>query len=790
MTDGKNRAYLCGAGEILLVDRLGSFARNKTAFLFFVKIIRKIEDFIMRFEKEWNGFIGGAWCDSIDVREFIQKNYTPYIGDESFLAPATDRTKRVMAAFEEKLKEEREKGGVISIDTRTVTSLTNYPAAYLKQEDELIVGLQTGAPLEREVNPFGGIRMARSACRAYGYELSDKIEQEFLYRTTHNDGVFRVYTDTMRAMRHTGILTGLPDAYGRGRIIGDYRRIALYGIDYLIEQKKQDKVTLGKQRMTEENIRLSEELYKQIDFLGKLKEMAAMYGIDISLPASNAKEAVQWLYFGYLAANKEQNGAAMSLGRVGTFLDIYLDRDIRLGILDEQGAQELIDQFVIKLRMIRHLRTPEYNELFGGDPMWITEAVGGMGKDGRTLVTKTAFRFLHTLYNLGSAPEPNLTVLWSQKLPENFKRYCAKVSIDTDSIQYENDDLMRPRFGDDYAIACCVSAMKIGKQMQFFGARCNLPKILLLAINGGREEKYNMQIGPEMPVMDCEVLDYGEVRRRLDYYMNWLAGEYVDTMNVIHFMHDKYAYERTQLALHDTNVERVMAFGAAGLSVIADSLSAIKYATVRPIKDERGLICGFDTEGDFPKFGNDDDRVDSIASELLETFITDLRKNPTYRNAVHTLSVLTITSNVVYGKKTGATPDGRAAGEPFAPGANPMHNREKCGALCSLNSVAKLNYDDCRDGISNTFSIVPAALGATEGERVNNLVDILDGYFVQDAHHINVNVLDRQKLIDAMNDPEAYPNLTIRVSGYAVNFHKLSPEQQREVISRTFHETV
>ena len=744
----------------------------------------------MRFEKEWNGFIGGSWCDGIDVREFIQKNYTPYIGDESFLAPPTDRTKRVLAAFEEKLREEKEKGGVISIDTRTVTSLTNYPAAYLLKEDELIVGLQTGAPLEREVNPFGGIRMARSACRAYGYELSDKIEQEFLYRTTHNDGVFRVYTYTMRAMRHTGILTGLPDAYGRGRIIGDYRRIALYGIDYIIEQKKQDKTELGKQRMTEENIRLSEELYKQIEFLGKLKEMAEMYGIDISRPATNAKEAVQWLYFGYLAANKEQNGAAMSLGRVGTFLDIYIERDLRRGTLDETGAQELIDQFVIKLRMIRHLRTPEYNELFGGDPMWITEAVGGMGKDGRTLVTKNAFRFLHTLYNLGSAPEPNLTVLWSNKLPEAFKSYCAKVSIDTDSIQYESDDLMRPIYGDDYAIACCVSAMKVGKQMQFFGARCNLPKILLLALNGGREEKYDMQIGPEMPVMKCDVLDYDEVRRRLNYYMNWLAGEYVDTMNVIHFMHDKYAYERTQLALHDTNVERLMAFGAAGLSVIADSLSAIKYATVRPIIDERGLICGFDTEGDFPKFGNDDDRVDAIAEEILETLITDLRKNPTYRNAVHTLSVLTITSNVVYGKKTGSTPDGRAAGEPFAPGANPMHNREKCGALASLNSVAKLSYDACRDGISNTFSIVPEALGTNDGERRANLVNILEGYFAQNAHHINVNVLDRQKLIDAMNDPEAYPNLTIRVSGYAVNFHKLSKEQQKEVISRTFHETV
>ena len=743
-----------------------------------------------RFAVEWKGFIEGKWCDDVNVREFIQKNYTPYISDESFLVEPTERTVKLRAALEEKLKEEREKGGVISIDTHNVSSLLNYPAAYLDQENELIVGLQTGAPLERGVNPFGGIRMARSACRAYGYELSDKIEQEFSYRTTHNDGVFRVYTDTMRAMRHTGILTGLPDAYGRGRIIGDYRRVALYGIDFLIEKKKQDKVELGKKRMTEEVIGLSEEIYKQIDFLQKLKDMAALYGVDISKPATNAREAIQWTYFAYLAANKEQNGAAMSLGRVGTFFDIYLERDIRRGLLTETGAQELIDQFVIKLRMIRHLRTPEYNELFGGDPMWITEAVGGMGTDGRTLVTKTAFRFLHTLYNLGYAPEPNLTVLWSEKLPEAFKKYCAKVSIDTDSIQYESDDLMRPRYGDDYAIACCVSAMKVGKQMQFFGARCNLPKVLLLALNGGREEKYNMQIGPEMAVVEDEILDYDSVRRRLDYYLGWLASEYVDTMNVIHYMHDKYAYEKTQLALHDTDVERLMAFGAAGLSVIADSLSAIKYAKVRPIRDERGLICDFETEGDFPKFGNDDERVDSIAKELLDRLITELRKNPTYRNAIHTLSVLTITSNVVYGKKTGATPDGRKAGEPFAPGANPMHNREKCGALASLNSVAKLSYDSCRDGISNTFSIVPAALGKDDEERKENLVSILSGYFSQNAHHINVNVLDREKLIDAMENPDLYPNLTIRVSGYAVNFHKLSREQQKEVISRTFHETI
>ena len=743
-----------------------------------------------KFAKAWVGFNLGDWCDRIDVRDFIQKNYTPYEGDDSFLASPTERTKRLMAKLEEKLKEEREKGGVIDIDTETVSSLTSYPAGYLNREDELIVGLQTAAPLVRGVNPFGGIRMARGACQAYGRELSDKIEDAFRYRTTHNDGVFHVYTDTMRAMRKTGILTGLPDAYGRGRIIGDYRRVALYGVDFLIEEKIKDKQELGKKHMNEETIRQCEELFKQIDFLGKLKEMAALYDCDISHPAQNAKEAVQWVYFGYLAANKEQNGAAMSLGRVGTFLDIYLERDIQNGLLTEEGAQELIDQFVMKLRMIRHLRTPEYNELFGGDPMWITEAVGGVGEDGRPLVTKNSYRFLHTLYNLGSAPEPNLTVLWSNKLPEAFKRYCARVSIDTDSIQYENDDLMRPRFGDDYAIACCVSAMKVGKQMQFFGARCNLPKILLMALNGGREEKYDMQIGPEMPVLEDEILDFDKVRQRLDFYMDWLAGEYVNTMNVIHYMHDKYAYERTQLALHDTNVERLMAFGAAGLSVIADSLSAIKFAKVRPIRDERGLISDFEVEGDFPKFGNNDGRVDSIAEELLDKFIAALRKTPTYRGAIHTLSVLTITSNVVYGKKTGATPDGRRAGEPFAPGANPMHNRECCGALASLSSVAKLSYDSCRDGISNTFSIVPEALGKTHEDRVNNLVDILGGYFNRNAHHINVNVLNRQKLIDAMENPELYPNLTIRVSGYAVNFHKLSPEQQKEVISRTFHEVM
>ena len=738
----------------------------------------------------WRGFCEGEWCKTVNVRDFIQKNYTPYEGGEEFLAPATERTKRLMGKLEELFKIERERGGVVGIDTETVSSLINYPAAYLDKDDELIVGLQTGAPLVRGIHPFGGIRMARSACKAYGYTLSDKIEEQFRYRTTHNDGVFRAYTETMRQMRHAGILTGLPDAYGRGRIIGDYRRIALYGVDRLIDEKKKDKAALGKRAMTEESIRLSEELYKQITFLGFLKEMAAEYGCDISRPAENGREAVQWTYFGYLAANKEQNGAAMSLGRVGTFLDIYLERDIREGILDEAGAQELIDQLVIKLRMIRHLRTPEYNELFGGDPMWITEAVGGMGEDGRTLVTKSSFRFLHTLYNLGCSPEPNLTVLWSENLPDGFKKFCAGVSIDTDSIQYENDDVMRPIYGDDYAIACCVSAMRVGKQMQFFGARCNLPKVLLMAINGGKDEKAGMQIGPEMPVYEGEYLDYDEVKERLDKYMSWIAEQYVSTMNVIHFMHDKYAYERTQLALHDTDVERLMAFGVAGLSVIADSLSAIKYARVKPIRNDEGLVTDYVTEGDFPTYGNDDDRVDMIAKDILHSFIGELKKVPTYRNAKHTLSALTITSNVVYGKKTGATPDGRRAGEPFAPGANPMHNREKNGALASLNSVAKMSYDDCRDGISNTFSIVPTALGKSREEQRANLVTILGGYFIQGAHHVNVNVLERQKLIDAMNNPELYPNLTIRVSGYAVNFHKLSVEQQKEVISRTFHENV
>lgn len=735
----------------------------------------------------YRDFVKGNWSDAIDVADFIRRNYTPYYGDESFLVGPTKRTKALRAVLNGLEKAERDAGGVLGIDTETVSSLLSYPPAYMDKENELVFGLQTGAPLVRGVNPFGGIRMARSACEAYGAKMSDKIEDAFRYRTTHNDGVFRVYTDEMRKCRHVGILTGLPDAYGRGRIIGDYRRVALYGVDRLIEEKKKDKAERGKLDMSEDNIRLLEELWRQIDYLGRLKEMAAGYGFDISRPAETFLEAVQWVYFAYLAANKEQNGAAMSLGRVSTFLDIYAERDLREGRLDESGAQEIVDQFVIKLRTMRHLRTPEYNELFAGDPMWITESVGGMCEDGRPLVTKNSFRFLHTLYDLGTAPEPNLTILWSEKLPDAFKRYAARVSAETDSIQYENDDLMRPVSGDDYAIACCVSCMKVGKQMQFFGARCNLAKTLLMALNGGKDERYFMQVGPEMPVYEGDVLDYDEVIKRFDFYLAWLARTYVNTMNVIHYMHDKYAYEKIQMALHDTDVERLMAFGVAGLSVLADSLSAIKYAKVRPVRNEQGIITDFITEGDFPKFGNDDDRVDSIAKETLDKVIAELRKTPAYRGAKHTLSVLTITSNVVYGKKTGSTPDGRNAGEPFAPGANPMHNRETNGALASLNSVAKLPYEDCRDGISNTFSIVPAALGKTTEERISNLVDILDGYFKQNAHHLNVNVLDREKLVAAMNDPTLYPNLTIRVSGYAVNFNKLTKEQQREVISRTFH---
>lgn len=738
--------------------------------------------------KNHQNFIGGKWESEIDVRDFIQKNYKEYTGGADFLSGSTKRTDALMEKLNELFSKERENGGVLDIDTETVSSLTSYKAGYIDKDNELIVGMQTDYPLKRGVNPFGGIRMARQACLAYGYKLSDKIEDEFKYKTTHNDGVFSAYTDEMRAARHSHIITGLPDAYGRGRIIGDYRRVALYGIDRLIAEKENDKKTLAQKNFDAETIRLSEELFKQIQFLGYMKDMAKMYGYDISEPAQNAREAIQWTYFAYLAAIKEQNGAAMSLGRVSTFFDIYIERDIKNGILTEETAQELIDDFVMKLRIARHLRTPEYNELFGGDPMWITESVGGMGEDGRTLVTKSSFRILNTLYTLGSSPEPNLTVLWSKNLPEGFKKFCAKVSCDTDSIQYENDDVMRPIYGDDYAIACCVSAMKIGKQMQFFGARCNLPKLLLLALNGGFDTASKIHIGPQKEVMQDEVLDYEKVSKRFLEYADWLANLYVNTMNVIHYMHDKYAYEKSQMALHDTDVHRFMAFGVAGLSVISDSLSAIKYASVKPIFDENGYITDFETEGEFPKFGNDDDRVDLIAKEITHTMIEKSRKTPTYLNAEHTLSVLTITSNVMYGKHTQSTPDGRKSGAPFAPGANPMHNREENGALASLNSVAKLSYDDCRDGISNTFSITPNTLGRNADERIHNLVSVLDGYFAKKAHHINVNVLNRETLIKAYNDPAAYPNLTIRVSGYAVNFHKLSKEQQREVISRTFHE--
>ena len=738
--------------------------------------------------KNWNGFKPGAWQNEINVRDFIQQNYKPYEGDDSFLAGATERTNDMMKKVNSLFKLERQYGGVLDIDTTTVSSLTAYAPGYIDKENELIVGLQTNRPLKRGVNPFGGIRMARQACQAYGYKLSDKIEDEFRYRTTHNDGVFRGYTEEMRNARKCHVITGLPDAYGRGRIIGDYRRVALYGVDKLIEEKKKDKKALEKGNFSAEEVRLSEELFQQITFLAYMKEMAMMYGYDISYPAENAREAIQWTYFAYLASIKEQNGAAMSLGRVATFFDIYIERDIANGILTEETAQELMDDFVIKLRMARHLRTPEYNELFGGDPMWITEAVGGMGEDGRTLVTKNSFRILNTLYTLGSSPEPNLTVLWSTQLPEGFKKYCAKVSKDTDSIQYENDDIMRPTYGDDYAIACCVSAMKIGKQMQFFGARCNLPKLLLIALNGGYDTSSQIHIGPQMAVMDVEKLDYEAVMERYNIYVEWLSNLYVNTMNVIHYMHDKYAYEKTQMALHDTKVHRFMAFGVAGLSVVADSLSAIKYANVKPIVDENGFITEFETTGEFPKFGNDDDRVDFIAKDMTHKVITELRKTPTYRDAEHTLSVLTITSNVMYGKNTASTPDGRNAGEAFAPGANPMHNREENGAIASLSSVAKISYDDCRDGVSNTFSITPAALGKTDEERIDNLVAILDGYFSKNAHHINVNVMNRETLEKAYEDPESYPNLTIRVSGYAVNFNKLSKAQQREVISRTFHD--
>lgn len=740
----------------------------------------------------WRGFSKGAWCDRIDVSNFIKLNYTAYDGDGSFLEGPTDRTKKEMDRVHELLIKENDNGGVLDVDTERVLSILSHEPGYVIDKDtDVIVGLQTDEPLKRGVSPFAGFRNAVQACNAYGYELSEKIKDEFTYRTTHNTGVFRAYTDTMKAARHAGILTGLPDAYARGRIIGDYRRIALYGMDYLIEQKKEDKRRLGmKEILDEETIHTLEDLSKQLDFMNQLKGLALSYGYDISKPATTAKEAVQWLYFGYLGAIKEQNGAANSIGRIAEFMDIYIQRDIEEGILDEVHAQELIDDLVIKLRLVRHLRTPEYNDLFAGDPVWVTMALAGVTCEGKHMVSKTSYRVLQTLYNLGSSAEPNITVLWSDRLPQTFKDFCAQVSIDTDSIQYENDDVMRRMYGDDYAIACCVSAMKMGKQMQFFGARCNLAKVLLMALNGGKDEIEGAQIAPEGEIFEEKTLTFEEVYEAYKKYLSWMARLYVNTMNIIHYMHDKYAYERLMMSLHDTDVERLMAFGVSGFSVAIDSLSAIKYAKVTPIKDDRGLITDFKIEGKFPKYGNDDDRADLIGKDLIEYFYKELCKTPCYRGARHTLSILTITSNVMYGRKTGSTPDGRKAGEPFAPGANPMHGRDCEGALASLNSVAKLNYACCQDGISNTFSITPDALGSDKEQQIEHLTTMLDGYFEQDAHHLNVNVLNREKLIAAMNDPTLYPSLTIRVSGYAVNFNKLTRDKQEEVIARTFHQSM
>ncbi|WP_159649977.1 formate C-acetyltransferase [Erysipelothrix aquatica] len=739
--------------------------------------------------KAWNGFKPGSWQEEINVRDFIQQNVTPYEGDDKFLAPISDNTDRLWNKSLELLKEEV-KVRVLDIEMNEMSGIDNFGPGYIIKEDEEIVGLQTDAPLKRIINPYGGIRLVDNILDIYGRKLDDQTSHFWHnYTKTHNAGVFDAYTPEIRKYRTTGLLTGLPDAYGRGRIIGDYRRVALYGIDFLIAEKKKDLAKIRK--INAEGIQLREEVNEQIRALAEIKSMASKYGFDISQPAVNAKEAIQWTYFAYLAAIKENNGAAMSLGRTSSFLDIYIERDIAAGEITEKEAQAYIDQFIMKLRLARHLRTPEYDDLFAGDPTWVTESIGGMGQDGRTLVTKNSFRYLHTLTNLGPAPEPNMTVLWSEDLPIGFKRYCAKMSIETGAIQYENDDIMRPNFGDDYGIACCVSAMKIGKQMQYFGARTNLAKALLYSMNGGRDEVKGIKVIDDVPEMNDEILDYDKVMAVYDDVLKEVAAVYVDTMNIIHYMHDKYAYEKGQMALHDTNVERLMAFGIAGLSVAVDSLSAIKYASVKPIRNEEGIAVDFEVEGDYPKYGNDDDAVDAIAVDLVERFSGYLKEHALIRNAKHTLSILTITSNVVYGKKTGSTPDGRQAGEPFAPGANPMHGRDSSGALASLNSVAKIPYADvCEDGVSNTFSIVPQVLGKSEDERVNNLVGVMNGYFNQKAHHLNVNVLNRELLEDAMQNPEKYPQLTIRVSGYAVNFNRLSTEQQREVISRTFHETI
>ncbi|MBW4666608.1 MAG: formate C-acetyltransferase [Cyanomargarita calcarea GSE-NOS-MK-12-04C] len=738
--------------------------------------------------EQWHGFKLGKWMKEVNVRDFIQKNYTPYEENESFLTGATEKTQALWNQVKELMKVEREKG-ILDTDTEVVSTITSHHPGYINRELEQIVGLQTEKPLKRAIMPFGGIRVVKDSLEAYGYQLNPQTAGIFTkYRKTHNDGVFDAYTREMRLVRHYGVVTGLPDAYGRGRIIGDYRRVPLYGVDSLIEDKKAQLESLDLNVMDEDIIRLREEISEQIKALFELKEMAASYGFDISHPAANAKESVQWLYLAYLAAVKEQNGAAMSIGRISAFLDIYFERDLQQGKITESELQELIDHFVMKLRMVRFLRTPDYNQLFSGDPTWVTECIGGISEDGRPLVTKTSFRMLHTLDNLGAAPEPNLTVLWSERLPDNFKHYCAKVSISTSSIQYENDDLMRPYWGDDYAIACCVSAMRIGKQMQYFGARVNLAKCLLYAINGGKDESSGEQVAPGFAPITSEYLNYNEVWSKFERMMAWLAKTYINTLNVIHYMHDKYCYERLEMALHDRDVFRTMACGIAGLSVVADALSAIKYAKVKVLRNEAGLAVDYQIEGDFPKYGNNDDQVDDIAVHLVTRFMNELRKYKTYRNAIPTQSVLTITSNVVYGKKTGNTPDGRKAGEPFAPGANPMHGRDTKGAIASLASVAKIPYDQCQDGISNTFSIVPSALGKVEEDQVNNLVGMLDGYFHDSGHHLNVNVMNREMLLDAMDRPELYPQLTIRVSGYAVNFIKLTREQQLDVVKRTFHE--
>ncbi len=737
---------------------------------------------------EWQGFKGGEWTESINVRDFIQQNYKPYEGDESFLAGATERTNALWDKVKLLMKQEIDAGGVLDADEEVVSSIVSHAAGYIDKDLETIVGLQTDAPLKRALMPFGGLRMAQQALESYGYKMSEKTLKMFqTTRKTHNEGVFDAYTTGIRAARSAGIVTGLPDAYGRGRIIGDYRRVALYGTDRLIAERRKDLLARENLVLTDDVIRLREEMNEQIRALAELAQMGQTYGCDLTRPAANSREAVQWTYLGYLAAVKEQNGAAMSLGRTSTFFDIYFERDLANGTITEAEIQEIMDHFVMKLRMVRFIRTPEYNNLFSGDPTWVTESIGGMGEDGRTLVTRSSFRVLQTLYNLGPAPEPNLTVLWSTALPDGFKKFCAKVSIETSSVQYENDDLMRPHWGDDYGIACCVSAMRIGKQMQFFGARANLAKALLYALNGGMDEVKGKQVTPPAPRYEGEYLEYDKVMELYDSMQDWLAKTYVDALNVIHYMHDKYSYERIEMALHDPEILRTMACGIAGLSVAADSLSAIKYAKVKAIRNEEGLIVDFETEGEFPCYGNNDPRVDEIACDLVSNFMNKIRKLHTYRDSLPTQSVLTITSNVVYGKKTGNTPDGRRAGEPFAPGANPMHGRDKSGAVASMLSVAKLSYDDSLDGISYTFSIVPGALGKDEDERRAKLASLLDAYFTATGHHINVNVLERETLEDAMVHPEKYPQLTIRVSGYAVNFIKLTPEQQREVISRTFH---